>query len=383
LKRYVPRKFNWDSDERDDTMLGSTTALWCVSVLGALTTLVDAHGVHAPIDLHSHAKRYEKVSKCSDHVGLMARERFERQRRSGMLSKRGTFGEHGQHGQHGGPDEDKGTTYQIKAAAPHYDFLKNDTCILTPEVTQGPYQWTASQILRQDMTEGQAGIPLVLDIGVIDINTCGALPNALIDLWHCNATGYYSSYTGANPNMILTPKSLPKVFKMPNATDTTTFLRGMWPTDKHGVTEMRTVFPGFYSGRSIHIHVQVHTDWAVSSNGTLVGGTGKTVSTGQIFFDEALSAKFMATEPYVSHTQIKRVTNEKDGIYEQEIMTGFNAFASVEPLDGKDVMNGILGYITLGVDTTAIRNGSTAPPMGISISSDSASATATSTSSAT
>lgn len=75
------------------------------------------------------------------------------------------------------------TEYTINAVAPHYDFLKNDTCLLFPETTQGPYWLPRSELLRQDMREGQAGVETELDISLIDVNTCEPLEGALVDLW--------------------------------------------------------------------------------------------------------------------------------------------------------------------------------------------------------
>lgn len=134
-------------------------------------------------------------------------------------------------------------------------------------------------------------------------------------------------------------------------TGDSTFLRGMWPTDSNGVMEMATIFPGFYVERTIHIHVQAHTDWMVRGNGTVV--SSNIVSTGQLFFDEALSEQVMALEPYASHTQIERTTNDVDSIYAGETVTGWSPVVQVEALDGVDVANGMMGYITLGVNLTA------------------------------
>ncbi|KAL4981331.1 Intradiol ring-cleavage dioxygenase [Aspergillus falconensis] len=97
--------------------------------------------------------------------------------------------------------------------------------------------------------------------------TCKPLDNALVDMWHCNLTGNSPSFTGLSPNNpFLTPLEELDI-DMDNYgigvtdlhTDHTTFLRGMWPTDKNGM--METIFPGFYTERAIHIHVQVHTNW--------------------------------------------------------------------------------------------------------------------------
>ncbi|TLD20234.1 protocatechuatedioxygenase beta subunit protein [Venturia nashicola] len=213
-------------------------------------------------------------------------------------------------------------TYQITTEAPFYEVIQNDTCILTPEVTQGPYVWPRSQTLRQDMTEGQAGVPFDPNIGVIDINTCEPLPNALVDLWHCNATGSYSSFT-----------------------------------DSDGVMEMKTIVPGFYVDRAIPIHVQVHIDWSVTSNGTIT--SSNRVSTGQLYLNETVSQQLMALEPYVSHIQINRTTNDIDSTYGQSAKgTGYGPVMDIVAADGVNIANGVIGYIRIGVDTTDVQTGS-------------------------
>lgn len=125
----------------------------------------------------------------------------------------------------------------------------------------------------------------------------------------------------------------------------------MWPTDNNGVMEMKTIFPGFYVERAIHIHVLAHTDWSIRDNGTIV--SSNIASTGQLYFDEDLSAKIMAMEPYASHTQINRTTNDVDFVIAGMPESGWSPNFVVEPLDGVDVANGMVGYITLGVDTKA------------------------------
>ncbi|KAI9732292.1 MAG: hypothetical protein M1834_001498 [Cirrosporium novae-zelandiae] len=235
----------------------------------------------------------------------------------------------------------------------HYTTIQNDTCVLTPEVTTGPYIWHRSQTLRQDMTEDQTGVPLYLDIGVLDIDTCEPLPNVLVDLWHCNATGSYSSFDALSPNTpfetLLT--ELNKTITDDLHTGNSTWLRGLWPTDENGMMEMKTIFPGFYVERAIHIHVQVHMNWTLANNGTM--SNDRTVSTGQLFFAEDLSEEIMALQPYASHTQINRTLNSVDTIYTGGALdNGFNPIMSVAALDGVDVTNGMVAYITLGVNTS-------------------------------
>lgn len=247
------------------------------------------------------------------------------------------------------------TTYEVHAEAPYYNTIQNDTCVLTPTVTEGPYVWPRSQTLRQDMTEDQAGVPVWLDVGVLDMATCEPLEDVLLSFWHCNATGSYSSFTGLDPNTdfatLLTDMGIDdfEIGVTDLHTDATTWLRGLWPTDAEGVMEMKTIFPGFYAGRSIHIHVQAYTDWTVHDNGTV--SSGNIVSTGQIYFNETVSAQIMALEPYASHTEINRTTNSVDSVFSYE--NSYNPIINVVPADGVNIENGMIGYITMGIDTTA------------------------------
>lgn len=251
----------------------------------------------------------------------------------------------------------KNSTYQITTEAPYYDVIQNDTCVLRPIVTEGPYVWPRSQTLRQDMSEDQPGVPLWLDVGVLDSATCEPLEDVLLNFWHCNATGSYSSFTALSPNT-----AFPTLLQDLNITDfelgvtdlhtdDTTFLRGLWPTNSEGVMEMKTIFPGFYIARSIHIHVQAYTDWTLHDNGTV--SSGNIVSTGQLYFDEALEEQIMALEPYSTHTEINRTTNADDTVYPEDTENGYNPVISIVAADGVNVENGMIGYITMTIDTTA------------------------------
>lgn len=75
-----------------------------------------------------------------------------------------------------------------------FEHPGNKSCILAPETTEGPY-WVAGELVRRDIAEDQAGVPLTLDIQVIDINTCDPVPKAFIEIWACNATGTSSCRT--------------------------------------------------------------------------------------------------------------------------------------------------------------------------------------------
>ncbi|KAK7717522.1 hypothetical protein SLS64_003015 [Diaporthe eres] len=280
------------------------------------------------------ARKFDLSKRCAPSVAAMNKKRWAKRNEKHLAGR------------------DTNTTVAIHTEAPYYDVLQNETCILTEEVTTGPYIWPQSQTLRQDMTEDQAGVPMLLDIGVMDVETCEPLDDVLVDIWYCNATGSYSSFSKQNPD---TPfeellEQLNKTIGDDLHTDDTTFLRAHWPTDSNGIVEFTGIVPGFYVERAIHIHVQVHTDWTIRANGTVASST--TVSTGQVFINETLSAQLMALEPYASHTTINRTTNDVDDIFASETANGWDPTLQIVPLDGEDIANGIIGYVTIGVDTS-------------------------------
>lgn len=214
-------------------------------------------------------------------------------------------------------------------------FSGNNSCILTPEVTQGPY-WVQGELMREDITEDGEGVPLTLDIQIIDVNTCEPVPEAFLEIWHCNSTGVYSGVV-ANGNG--------------NSEDETnldnTFLRGIQQSDEDGVVTFQTLFPGHYTGRATHIHVMTSQDATVNANDTLSGGSVTHV--GQMFFDQDLISLVEAVEPYASNTQ-DITANTDDTILAEEAGT-------VDPfieyiLLGDDISEGVFGWLAFGMDTT-------------------------------
>lgn len=78
------------------------------------------------------------------------------------------------------------------------------------------------------------------------------------------------------------------------------------------------------------------------------------MSTAQLFFDEGITKQVVAMEPYVSHTAVQRVQNSNDFEFSKDSQSGYDPVISVIPLDEHDIVKGLIGYITLGVDTTAV-----------------------------
>jgi protocatechuate 3,4-dioxygenase beta subunit len=136
------------------------------------------------------------------------------------------------------------------------------TCVLAPELTEGPY-YLPNERIRRDITEGKPGTPLRLSLTVVSASSCKPITGAAVDIWHADAGGVYSGVAG----------------------NTGTFLRGIQKTDRTGLAVFDTIYPGWYQGRAVHIHVKAHLG-------------GNVVHTGQLFFPDALSDRVYRAAPY-------------------------------------------------------------------------------------
>ncbi|EUC55307.1 dioxygenase [Rhizoctonia solani AG-3 Rhs1AP] len=241
------------------------------------------------------------------------------------------------------------------------DNSTEGTCILTPEVTQGPYH-ILGEMVRQNITEGQAGVPLTVEVDFIDIETCEAVPNLWVDAWHCNSTGYYSGYvsmTGAALSGGESATSTQDAYSGADSaaaasmlntvpTDQETFLRGTWQADSDGHWTMHSVFPGWYSGRSIHFHVKVYENGSVAENGTYIAG--RAMHTGQFFFNESIVQEVAQLAPYNTNA-VSRLTNDEDQWFAYENAEGYNAEMDVV-YAGEDIGEGLIGSIIVGLNTS-------------------------------
>jgi hypothetical protein len=136
------------------------------------------------------------------------------------------------------------------------------TCVLAPEQTEGPYYVSRARV-RRNITEGKAGRALTLRLRVVDASTCRPIKGASVDVWHCDAVGVYSGVQGNRG----------------------TFMRGVQRTDANGYATFRTVYPGWYPGRTVHIHVKVHL-------------AGNVVHTGQLYFPDKVTDAVYRRAPY-------------------------------------------------------------------------------------
>ncbi|WP_144121897.1 protocatechuate dioxygenase [Catellatospora sichuanensis] len=241
-------------------------------------------------------------------------------------------------------------------------FADANTCRLAPSTTQGPYYFDADKI-RSDIREDRAGTRLRVVLKVQDSEQCKPLTNAVVEIWHCDAAGLYSGAEslssggggqpgGAPPSGAPgggpggtppsgAPGGTPPGGNAPGGAngggandgmadlqpvDDQRYLRGAQVTNADGIVEFTTIWPGWYRGRTVHIHAMVH-----------VGSTR--VLTTQLMFDEALNTKVFAAAPYASHTG-RDTFNDGDGIFQNTMLLKVTE-------DG----DGYLGVLVLAADS--------------------------------
>ncbi len=200
-------------------------------------------------------------------------------------------------------------------------------CVLSPEMTQGPY-YIPREKIRSDLREGKPGTPLRLRLVVVDAATCKPIQDAAVDIWHCDATGIYSGFMSASTGGPPGGNSGP--------TDKRTFLRGIQRTNARGLVTFETIYPGWYRGRTVHVHVMVHLGGFV---------VGHIVHTGQLFFSDALTSRVYATGVYGSRAAARDTFNNSDSIYA-------DGGAQSTLTMNHDGHGGYIGTITLGVHRT-------------------------------
>ena len=171
---------------------------------------------------------------------------------------------------------------EADAAGPNAVSSGLVTCVLSPEMTEGPYYVAADAKIRKDIRAGQPGTPLALKLGVANVASCKPVKGAAVDIWHASAAGVYSD-------------------EQQNDTVGQTFLRGVQKTNANGIATFTTIYPGWYQGRTVHIHVKVHI-------------SGNVVHTGQLFFNDALTDVVFKRSPYASRPN-RTTRNANDSIY--------------------------------------------------------------------
>ncbi|RLN72862.1 hypothetical protein BBJ28_00013154 [Nothophytophthora sp. Chile5] len=229
---------------------------------------------------------------------------------------------------------------------PEYLFGDDDAvkCVLAPETTQTSY-YVSGEVYRQEIAEDQAGISLTTELQFIDVSTCAPVSNLWVEYWHSNALGVYSGAIGSEPGE-----------SNDTANVDTTFLRGLVQTDTYGLAGFTSVFPGHYAGRAPHIDIVGTYDGKLLNNNTYSGGLR--VHVGEIFFDQDLITQVESTEAYAANTQALTPNSEDEGIAEAA-NSDYDPFMEYAFL-GETIEDGIFAWISIGVDTTADHNVTTA-----------------------
>ena len=169
------------------------------------------------------------------------------------------------------------------------------SCVVRPEQTEGPYfvdERLNRSDIRSDPTDGRVkpGTPLALTLLVsrLSAGDCQPLPGAQVDIWHCDAQGIYSDVQDPGFSSIGQK-----------------FLRGYQVTDARGAVQFVTVYPGWYPGRTVHIHFKIRT-------ATVARRTFEFSS--QLYFDDGLTDRVHADPPYAA-TGLRTTRNQQDWIF--------------------------------------------------------------------
>lgn len=208
-----------------------------------------------------------------------------------------------------------------------------NVCVLTPQSIEGPF-YLDPKLDRSDITEGKPGVPLGLLLQVVEAGNCNPIKGARVDVWHADAMGLYSGYPGQSDAQNIT-------------TAGQHFLRGTQHTNDAGQVTFTTIYPGWYRGRTTHIHCKVILD-------------DKTVLTTQLYFPDALSEYiYKNVKAYSPRAQERDTGNATDPL----VKDGDRAsFCSV-----KEEATRYLASLIIGVDrraTVSGRGGPGGPPPG-------------------
>lgn len=180
-------------------------------------------------------------------------------------------------------------------------FNLGTACSLTATktLTEGPCYFAVTT--TDDISESQTGLPMQLCLRVVD-NLCQPLAGLEVEVWHCDVEGIYSGNTTGSSDSARFAGS----FCTGNDSDAVKakWFRGIQITDSNGRVNFKSCFPGWYSGRTIHIHFRVkknNTDQVIS----------------QFCFADSLTAEICTTHPNYSARGGQNVTlgSGRDTVY--------------------------------------------------------------------
>ncbi len=161
-------------------------------------------------------------------------------------------------------------------------------CLLLPEAVEGPFYFDP-KLERVDIREGKAGLAIELALKVVEGGSCQPINRARVDVWHTDALGVYSGYDGQGDSGNRSARG-------------ERYLRGTQFTDEAGKVSFTSIYPGWYPGRTPHIHVKVFLD-------------SKTVLTGQIYFPDDLSRQVYAANAPYDKRPVADTSNKTDWLF--------------------------------------------------------------------
>ncbi|KAK0371403.1 hypothetical protein CLIM01_11240 [Colletotrichum limetticola] len=220
---------------------------------------------------------------------------------------------------------------------------RDDGCVLSIETTEGPF-YVEGELDRFDLTDGQSGIPMYLDLQIIDTETCQPVPDIWVEVWHTNSTGIYSGVVSkANGAGEADPSNADK-----------TFHRGLRKTNANGAVWFGTNLPGHYSGRTPHIHIMTHVPGTERlANGTIQDNVA--THAGQLFLDQKLVDTFRKHERYAANEQTF-IENKQDHYFRQEanFTDPVMSYVLLDHED-RDIEKGVMAWKLVGVNMTNVR----------------------------
>lgn len=194
------------------------------------------------------------------------------------------------------------------------------SCTLIPQETEGPYPLTAvlsnSAMVRADITEGKAGVPLTLVLNLVNVNNdCAPITNATVYVWHCDKDGVYSGYSQPGANTV-----------------GQTFCRGIQDVDSDGMVLFETIYPGWYTGRITHIHFQV-----------FLFSSSTATATSQLAFPEEITRAVYNSTLYAAHGQ-----NTSVGSFAADNVFSDGVTYQLAEVTG-DIENGYVATLQVGI----------------------------------
>jgi protocatechuate 3,4-dioxygenase beta subunit len=207
--------------------------------------------------------------------------------------------------------------------------------VLTPALTEGPYfvdEKLNRSDIRADPSDGSVrpGVALLLNMSVQRVvnGSCAPLTGAVVDVWHCDALGSYSDERGLG-------------------TAGEKFLRGYQMTDENGAAQFTTIYPGWYQGRTVHIHFKIR----------LFAGSSKVYEfTSQFFFDDTTTDTIYAQNAPYNTRSARGTRNSNDGIYQQLVSDGIGRKSGdlllLDVAPAQKAEDGYVGTLDIGVSLT-------------------------------